>query len=132
MSPYLGGMAGQYLTLVLSPHDKCRDLQSAMTNKTFCSLLKTLVAFAITGIFSVASLAGEFTVQKGKRYRATLSLNSVERLADNALIASKFRAIGFTKVRVSGAGAVRHVEGVWPRKDASTNLPPQIIAVAGL
>ena len=108
--------AGQYLTLVLSPHDKCRDLQSAMTNKTFCRLLKTLVAFAITGIFSVASLAGEFTVQKGKRYRATLSLNSVERLADNALIASKFRAIGFTKVRVSGAGAVRHVEGVWPRK----------------
>ena len=74
MSPYLGGMAGQYLTLVLSPHDKCRDLQSAMTNKTFCRLLKTLVAFAITGIFSVASLAGEFTVQKGKRYRATLSL----------------------------------------------------------
>ena len=32
----------------------------------------------------------------------------------------------------AGAGAVRHVEGVWPRKDASTNLPRQIIAVAGL
>ena len=126
------GWDGEKLTLVFSSHDECRDLQSAMTNKTFCSLLKTLVAFAITGIFSAASLAGEFTVQKGKRYRATLSLNSVERLADNALIASKFRAIGFTKVSVSGVGAVRHVEGVWLRKDASTNLPRQIIAVAGL
>jgi hypothetical protein len=119
------------VALVFSPHDK-RRVKSAMINKTSCSLLKTLVAFAITAIFSAASLAGEFTVQQGKRYRATLSLNSVERLADNALIASKFRAIGFTKVRVSGAGAVRHVEGVWPRKDASTNLPRQIIAVAGL
>jgi hypothetical protein len=95
-------------------------------------LLKAIAAFAITAAFGSVGFAQEFTVHQGKRYRATLSLNSVERLADNALIASKFRAIGFTKVRVSGAGAVRHVEGVWPRKAASTNLPPQIIAVARL
>jgi len=66
----------------------------------------------------------EFTVHQGKRYRATLSLNSVEQLADNALIARKFRALGFAKVRVSGAGAIRRVEGVWPREDASAPLPP--------
>jgi hypothetical protein len=103
-----------------------------VTNKTLCHLLKTLAAFAITATFTSVSFAGEFTVHKGKRYRATLSLNSVERLADNALIASKFRILGFTKVRVSGAGAIRRVEGFWPRKDASTSLPPQIIAVARL
>jgi hypothetical protein len=57
---------------------------------------------------------------------------SVERLADNALIARKFRALGFSKVRVSGAGAVRRVEGVWHRKDASATLPRQIVAVARL
>ena len=101
-----------------------------MINKIVCSLLKALAAFAITATFSSASFAAEFTVHQGKRYRATLSLNSVERLADNALIARKFRALGFSKVRVSGTGAIRLVEGVWPRKDASAPLPPQIVAVA--
>ncbi len=103
-----------------------------MTNKIVCSLLNALAAFAITATFSSASFAAEFTVHQGKRYRATLSLNSVERLADNALIARKFRALGFSKVRVSGAGAVRRVEGVWHRKDASATLPRQIVVVARL
>ncbi len=102
------------------------------TNKTFRMLLKAIAAFAITAAFGSASFAGEFTVHQGKRYRATLALNSVERLAENALIARKFRALGFSRVRVSGAGAVRRVEGVWHRKDASATLPRQIVAVAGL
>ena len=103
-----------------------------MTKKTVWHLLKTVAAFAIAATFSSVSFAGEFMVHKGKRYRATLSLNSVERLADNATIAIKFRALGFSKVRVSGTGATRRVEGVWPRKDASAPLPPQIISVARL
>ena len=32
----------------------------------------------------------------------------------------------------SGTGAKRRIEGVWHRKDASTTLPGQIVAVAGL
>ena len=103
-----------------------------MVNTTFRILLRAIAAFAVTAALSSVSFAGEFTVHKGKRYRATLSLNSVERLADNALIARRFRALGFTKVRVSGAGAIRRVEGFWPRKDASASLPPQIVAVARL
>jgi hypothetical protein len=104
-----------------------------MTNETFRILLKVIAAFALTASFGSASFAGEFfTVREGKRYCATLALNSVERLADNALIARKFRALGFSSVRVSGIGAKRRVEGVWHRKDASTTLPRQIVAVAGL
>jgi hypothetical protein len=105
---------------------------SAMTVKLIRNLLKSLVAFVIIASLSSASFAGEFTVHQGNRYRATLSLNSVERLADNALIARKFRALGFSNVRVSGTGTIRRVEGVWPRRDASAPLPPQIIAVAKL
>ena len=97
-----------------------------MTN-TVRMLLKAVAVLAITATFGSASFAGDFT-----RYCATLALNSVEQLADNALIPRKFRALGFSKVRVSGAGAVRRVEGVWPRKDASATLPRQIVAVAGL
>jgi len=93
--------------------------------------LKAFSAFAMAASFvGASSLASEFTVEQGKRYRATLSLKSVERLADNELIARKFRALGFSKVHVSGSGATRRVEGVWPRKNASTPLPSQIVAVA--
>ena len=89
-----------------------------MTDTIARKFPKALAAFAIAASFvSASSLAGEFTVEQGKRYRATLSLKSVERLADNELIARKFRALGFAKVRVSGSGATRKVEGVWPGKD---------------
>ena len=102
-----------------------------MTETIARNFPKVLAALAIAASFlSGASLAGEFTVEQGKRYRATLSLKSVEQLADNELIARKFRALGFTRVRVSGAGATRRVEGIWPGKDSSAPLPPQIVAVA--
>ena len=100
--------------------------------QTVRKLLKAVAALAITATFGSASFAGDFTVHQGKRYRATLTLNSVERLADNSLIARKFRALGFSGVRVSGAGTVRRVEGVWHRQDASATLPRQIVAVARL
>ena len=104
-----------------------------MTNKAVCNFLKALPAFALAaGFVNVSSFAGEFTVEKGERYRATLSLTSVERLADNELIARKFRALGFSRVRVSGSGATRRVEGVWPGKDATAPMPHQIVAVAKL
>jgi len=95
--------------------------------------LVALATLAIAATFSFSSsFAGEFTVHQGKRYRAILSLKSMERLVDNTLIAQKFRDLGFTGVRVSGAGAMRRVEGIWPGKDTSATLPPQIVAVAKL
>ena len=100
--------------------------------KTLRHSLTALAAFAIASSFVAASFAGEFTVHQGKRYRATLSLGSVERMADNAQIAQKFRALGFVSVRVSGSGATRKVEGVSPGKETSANLPRQIVAVARL
>jgi hypothetical protein len=100
--------------------------------KTLRKSLTALAAFAIATSFIASSFAGEFTVHQGKRYRATLSLSSVERLVDNGSIAQKFRALGFTSVRVSGSGATRKVEGVWPGKDMSANMPRQIVAVARL
>ena len=100
--------------------------------KTLRHSLAALAAFAIASSFVAASFAGEFTVHQGKRYRATLALGSVEPLAGNAQIAQKFRALGFVSVRVSGSGAKRRVEGVWPGKETSANLPRQIVAVAKL
>ena len=99
--------------------------------KSARNFLKAFSAFAMAASFvGASSLAGEYTVEQGKRYRATLSLKSIERLADNELIARKFRALGFSKVHVSGSGSTRRVEGVWPGKDTSAPMPPQIVAVA--
>jgi hypothetical protein len=104
-----------------------------MTTKTVRNSLNAFAAFAIVATFvSASSFAAEFTVHQGKRYRAVLSLKSVEQLADNALIARKFRELGFSSVRVSGAGAIRRVEGVWQGKDTSATMPPQIVVVAKL
>jgi hypothetical protein len=100
--------------------------------KTLRKSLTALAAFAIVVSFAASSFAGEFTVHQGKRYRATLVLGSVEKMLDNAAIAQRFRALGFVGVRVSGSGATRKVEGMWPREDASANLPRQIVAVARL
>ena len=55
--------------------------------------LTALAAFAIATSFIASSFAGEFTVHQGKRYRATLSLGSVERMVDNDAIAQRFRAL---------------------------------------
>ena len=104
-----------------------------MTDTTLCNSLIAPAAFAIAATFiSASSFAAEFTVHHGMRYRAILVLKSVEQLANNALIAQKFRDLGFSGVRVSGEGATRRVEGVWPGKDTSANMPPQIIVVAQL
>jgi hypothetical protein len=77
----------------------------------------------VTGVAS-------FTVEQGKRYRATIVLGWIEGLASNELIASKLAAAGFTEVRVSGSGGRRQAEAVWPNADRSGELPPQIAEIA--
>ena len=67
-----------------------------------------------------------FTLQRGKRYKSTITLGFIERIASNDIIADKFRAAGFTDVRVTGQGEIRHAEGVWSADDIRPTFPPQI------
>jgi len=71
-----------------------------------------------------------FTVQQGKRYRATISLGLFERFAGNETIAAKLREAGFADVRVTGSGGTRHAEALWPAGDTTAEMPSQITAVA--
>jgi hypothetical protein len=71
----------------------------------------------------------DFTVHRGRRYRATIRLGLFEQLADNETIAGQLRAAGFTDVAVRGRGATRTAEALWPNNDASAPLPPQVIDV---
>jgi hypothetical protein len=73
-----------------------------------------------------------FTVRQGRRYRATLRLGLLEQLADNETIAERLQAAGFADVTVSGSGAMRTAEALWPNRDASAALPAQITEVVEL
>jgi len=68
----------------------------------------------------------QYTVREGVRYRATVSLDWLEALADNETVAAKFREVGFDEVTVEGEGDERVVEGTWPFKNASADIPSQV------
>lgn len=70
-----------------------------------------------------------FTLQRGKRYKTTITLGFVERLATNDTIADKFRAAGFTDVEVMGEGGTRYATGIWNSDDLRPTYPPQISEV---
>jgi|GEM_PF-3054027 hypothetical protein len=44
-----------------------------------------------------------YTLRKGKRYRATISLGLFQGVASNEMVANKFREAGFTEVEVAPA-----------------------------
>lgn len=70
-----------------------------------------------------------FAVRRGKRYRATISLGMLERLASNHAIAAKLRDAGFSEVAVTGSGATRMAEALWSKPDATAEMPNQIARV---
>jgi hypothetical protein len=70
-----------------------------------------------------------FTVRRGRRYRATLTLGVIEQLAGNGLIAAKLREAGFDEVEVTGSGEERTAVAVWAQEDTSAALPSQVSAI---
>ena len=70
-----------------------------------------------------------YTVQKGKRYKATIALGFVQSWFSNATVAGKFQEVGFTEVEVSGSGRSRLGKGSWPHPDASAEIPSEITSV---
>jgi hypothetical protein len=71
----------------------------------------------------------KFTVRKGRRYRATIRLTGLKRLASNDTVAGVLRSAGFAEVRVEGSGGTRYAEALWPKADISADIPPEIVKV---
>jgi hypothetical protein len=67
-----------------------------------------------------------YTVKKGKRYQAKISLGLFQSMASNALVADQLRDVGFTEVAVTGSGSTRLAEGLWPHDDTSAEIPDEV------
>jgi hypothetical protein len=76
------------------------------------------------------NLSGEdmpqFTVEKGKRYRATLQLSLLQSIATNEMVADEFRKAGFTDVAVEGSGSTRYATGLWSQDNATAEMPSEV------
>jgi hypothetical protein len=70
-----------------------------------------------------------FTVRRGRRYQATISLGMLESFASNEMIADRLRAAGFSEVDVEGTGASRSAQAVWANDDATAEMPSQVLSV---
>lgn len=71
----------------------------------------------------------KFTVRKGRRYRAVIKLTGIKRLASNETIAGVLRGVGFAEVAVAGSGGTRYAEALWPKADATADIPPEVVKV---
>jgi hypothetical protein len=71
----------------------------------------------------------KFTVRKGRRYRATIKLTGLKRLASNGTIAGLLARAGFAEIVVEGSGGTRYAKALWPKDDASAEIPPEIVTV---
>lgn len=71
----------------------------------------------------------KFTVRRGRRYQATLSLGLLESFASNDMVADRLRAAGFSEVDVEGTGASRSARALWANEDATAEMPSQVLSV---
>ena len=71
----------------------------------------------------------EFTVCKGKTYRARISLSFIQSWVDNGVITDKLILAGFIDVNVWGTGYYRTAEGTWIGPDTTGGLPEEVTEV---
>ena len=72
----------------------------------------------------------EFTVEKGKRYKATITLGLLQSVASNEMVADKLREAGFADVSVTGSGRTRTATGLWACETISGTIPNEISDIA--
>ncbi len=74
----------------------------------------------------------DFTVEKGKRYRATITLGMLQSMASNETVAQKLTEAGFTDVSVTGSGRTRTATGQWAKDTVSGAIPQEISGISQL
>ncbi len=73
-----------------------------------------------------------YTVEKGMRYKAKISLGLLQSVASNDMVAARLCEAGFTDVTVAGSGRARTAEGLWPHKNTSAEIPSEITSIKAI
>lgn len=71
----------------------------------------------------------EYTIEQGKRYKATIELIGFQSWASNDMIKEKLEDYGFSEVTVAGDGSNRVAYASWFNETVTGEIPPQIIEV---
>jgi subtilisin family serine protease len=108
--------------------------------KTFVYVLAREAQFAsvagpampVAAVAAAAAAGTLYTVHRGRRYRATVTLGFPGLLADNATVESFVAHYGFTNVHATGSGSVRQVVALWPGPDMTAPLDPRLSNVTEL
>jgi hypothetical protein len=65
-------------------------------------------------------------LEKGQRYKATISLSGFDAMASNGMLRDKLVEVGFKDVIVEGSRKVRTATGIWPGETMEVDLPKQV------
>ena len=74
----------------------------------------------------------EFTVEKGKRYRATITLGLLQGFASNEMVAGHLIEAGFSDVHVTGSGSTRIATALWDKDTVTGPIPDEISEISAL
>lgn len=74
----------------------------------------------------------DFTLEEGRRYRATITLGMLQSMASNEIVAQRLTDAGFTNVSVTGSGRTRTATGQWSQETVSGAVPPEISGISQL
>jgi hypothetical protein len=74
----------------------------------------------------------KFTLHKGRRYWAEISLGLFEQVAGNDRVAHEIGNVGFTEVEVKGQGRKREAKALWPLEDKTGDIPSRITKIVEL
>ena len=72
------------------------------------------------------TIGTKFTVHKGKRYKATVTLTGFEQFASNGMVADRITKLGFSDVAVTGSGSKRSATGRWTGADTTVEIDPHL------
>lgn len=73
-----------------------------------------------------------YTIEKGRRYRATIKLGMLQSLASNDMVAGHLTEAGFTDVTVTGSGSTRIATALWEKDTVTGPIPDEISEISAL
>jgi hypothetical protein len=80
-------------------------------------------------LLSEERMHGEIYRPQGQAISRHHQATGLKRLASNETIAGVLQGAGFAEISVDGSGGTRYVEALWPKADATAEIPPEVVNI---